>query len=124
MYKFTTILNKAIIGEGTRIGNYCEINGTIGKNCSIQAFVFIPFGITVEDNVFIGPGVVFTNDKHPPSGGNWSETLVKKGAVIGGGAVILPGVTIGINAVIGAGATVTKDVPDNETWVSNPARKL
>jgi UDP-2-acetamido-3-amino-2,3-dideoxy-glucuronate N-acetyltransferase len=123
MYKFTTILDKAQIGEGTKIGNYCEINGIIGKNCSIQAFVFIPQGITIEDDVFIGPGTIFLNDKYPPSNGrHWEKTLVKSGAVIGGGVVILPGITIG-KSIVGAGSVVTKDIPDNETWFGNPAKK-
>lgn len=96
----------------------------IGFRCKIQAFSFIPTGVNLEDDVFIGPRVTFTNDKHPPSHGNWSKTLVKRGASIGAGAIILPGLTIGENAKIGAGSVVTKDVPDNETWVGNPAKKM
>jgi len=78
------------------------------------------------DFVFVGPGVVFTNDKYPVATGNWKvkNTLVKSGASIGANATILPGVTIGKKSMIGAGAVVTKDVPDGETWVGNPARKL
>ena len=94
----------------------------IGQRVKIQAFAFIPEGVRLEDDVFIGPGVVMTNDKYPPSQ-NWTETLVKKGAVIGAGATILPGITIGIKSVIGAGSVVTKDIPDGETWVGNPASK-
>lgn len=103
------------IGDGVKIGNRCKI----------QAFAFIPKGVTIEDDVFIGPRVTFTNDKHPPSGGKgWEETLVKKGTVIGAGAVVLPGLTIGENAIVGAGSVVTKDVPDGATVVGNPARIL
>jgi len=94
----------------------------IGDNCKIQAFAFIPGGVTIEDDVFIGPGCVFTNDKHPPSS-EWSDTLVKKGAAIGANATIISGITIGENAVVGAGSVITKDIPDGETWFGNPGRK-
>ena len=101
------------IGDGVKIGNKVKI----------QAFSFIPGGVTIEDDVFIGPRVTFTNDKYPPSGGKgWSETLVKRGAVIGAGAVILPGLTIGENAKVGAGAVVTKSVPDSVVVCGNPAK--
>ena len=116
------------IGKGTKIGAFVEIgNGvTIGKNCKIQAFAYIPPGVAIEDNVFIGPHVCFTNDKRPAIGAEWQiqPTLVKMGAVIGANATILPGITIGKNAVVGAGAIVTKSVPDGETWVGNPAHKI
>lgn len=98
---------------------------SIGEDCLIQAFCFIPDWVTIEDGVFLGPRVTFTNDKRPPSyGKHWIATLVRKGASIGAAATILPGVTIGEKAVIGAGAVVTKNVPDGETWVGNPARKI
>lgn len=112
------------IGENTRIGSFCDIGPvSIGKNCIIQTMVSIPVGVVIEDNVFIGPQVVFTNDKNPPSD-EFSHTVVRTGARIGANATILPGVTIGEGALIGAGAVVTKDVPAHETWVGNPARKL
>lgn len=123
------------IGDDTRIASFVEIKkgAIIGKKCKIMAFAFIPEGVTIEDEVFIGPHVVFTNDKQPkatnPDGTlqiecNWtmSRVTVRKGASIGGGAVILPGVTIGKNALVGAGAVVTRDVPDNVTVVGNPAK--
>ncbi len=101
------------IGDGVRIG----------KKCKIQAFAFIPGGVTIEDDVFIGPRVTFTNDKYPPSSGkHWAPTLVEKGAIVGAGAVILPGVTIGRGAIVGAGSVVTKDVPAHATVYGNPAR--
>lgn len=123
---FQNIFNSEV-GEGTRIGAYVEIgNAKIGKRCAIQAYVFIPKGVTLEDDVFIGPGVVFTNDKHPKANGEWKclETLVKKGANIGANSTILPGITIGEGATIGAGSVVTKDVPAGETWIGNPAGRL
>ncbi len=118
---------KCIIGSGSVIHGLTFIgnNVRIGTNCKIQAFAFIPEGVTIEDNVFIGPHVCFTNDKHPPSGGKgWSPIIVRKGAVIGANATILAGVVIGEDAVIGAGAVVTKNVPARQTWIGNPAHKM
>lgn len=114
------------IGKGTKIAAYVEIGDDviIGNNCSIQAFSFICPCVTLEDNVFIGPHVCFTNDKKPPSHRQrWANTLVKEGASIGANCTILPGITIGKNAFIGAGSTVTKDVGDGEEWYGNPAKK-
>lgn len=103
------------------IGN----NVKVGEGCKIQPYAFIPDGVTLEDNVFVGPGAVFTNDKNPPSNGKgWAKTLVKKNAVIGANATILPGVIIGEGAKIGAGSVVTRNVPDGETWVGNPAKLI
>lgn len=112
------------IGEGCKIHSHVWIgNGVvIGDRVKIQAFSFIPTGVTIEDDVFIGPRVTFTNDKYPPSG-KWSNTIVKKGASIGACATILPGITIGENAKVGAGAVVTKDVPPNTTVVGIPAKE-
>ena len=135
------------IGEGTYIWQFCVIlkNAKIGKNCNINCQVFIENdvligdnvtikpgvqvwdGITLEDSVFIGPNVTFTNDLFPRSkntGYEMKKTLVQKGASIGANATILGGVTIGQNALIGAGSVVTKDVPANEIWVGNPAKFL
>ncbi len=123
-----------IYTEGVTIGEHCNI-GTlveiqrgvaIGNRVKIQAFVFIPVGITIEDDVFIGPHVCFTNDKLPRAYWecDYSQTLIKKGASIGAGAIILPGLTIGVNAMVGAGSVVTKDVPDFVMVVGNPARFL
>lgn len=109
--KHCTIHSHVWIGKEVQIGNYCKI----------QAFAFIPDGVVIEDHCFIGPHVCFTNDKNPPSG-KWLPTFVCQGASIGAGAVILPGVTIGREAVVGAGAVVTKDVPHGKTVVGNPAR--
>lgn len=103
------------IGTGCTIHSHVWIGDkvTIGNRVKIQAFTFIPDGVTIEDDVFIGPRVTFTNDKYPPSyGRHWKDTVVKRGATIGAGVVVLPGVTIGISACCGAGAIVTTDVED------------
>jgi acetyltransferase-like isoleucine patch superfamily enzyme len=112
------------IGEGTTVGAYCEIyKAKIGKNCSIQAFCYICPTTVIEDDVFIGPGTITLNDKYPPSHGkHWAPVIIKKGASIGGGCVLLPGVTIGEGAMIGAGSVVTKSVPKKEVWYGNPAK--
>jgi acetyltransferase-like isoleucine patch superfamily enzyme len=112
-------------GENCTIHAYTWIGDkvTMGKNVKVQAFAFIPNGVTIGDNVFVGPHVCFTNDKYPPMG-EWRDTFVQDGAVIGANATILPGVTLGYGCQIGAGAVVTKDVPPGETWVGNPAKPL
>ncbi len=115
------------------IGEDCKIHAPvwigrdvkIGNRVKIQAFCFIPDGITIEDDVFIGPGVKFANDKYPPSYGKyWGKIIVHKGAVIGIGAIILPGIEIGEEAMIGAGSVLTKSVPAGEVWCGNPAKKI
>jgi acetyltransferase-like isoleucine patch superfamily enzyme len=123
------------IGEGTRIGTFVEIQrgARVGARCKISSHTFICEGVTVEPEVFIGHGVTFINDRHPKAvnaGGklatevDWTceRTLVKRGAVIGSGATILGGITVGENALVGAGSVVTKDVPPGMTVVGNPAR--
>lgn len=116
-----------------RIGSRCTIHShvwignevTIGDDTKVQAFVFIPTGVKIGNSCFIGPRVTFTNDKHPPSHGQgWSETHVEDEVVIGAGAVILPGITLGRGCMIGAGAVVTKSVPPGQTWVGNPAKPV
>jgi len=119
---------KQTIGRGSTFGAFVDIGDgvIIGNNCKIECFVSIPPGVTLEDDVFVGPQACFTNDKHPRARGEWkmSKTLVKQGASIGANATILPGIVIGRNATIGSGSVVTKDVPDNETWAGNPAKKI
>ena len=118
---------------GARIGRNCNICShgfienqvVIGDDVTVKNGVYLYDGITLEDQVFIGPNATFTNDKTPRSKvypDAFSTTLVKRGASIGGGAVILPGITIGEYAMIGAGAVVTRDVPAHATVVGNPAR--
>ncbi len=114
------------IGKNTKIDSYVYIEEgvRIGDNCKIRPFVFIPTGVTIENNVFIGPNVTFTNDKYPRSHGKWTlvRTKVMRYASIGAGTTIIPGVRIGRNALVGAGSTVTKDIPDNAIVVGSPAR--
>jgi acetyltransferase-like isoleucine patch superfamily enzyme len=122
------------IGADTKIGAFVEIqkNATVGARCKISSHTFICEGVTLEDEVFIGHGVVFINDKRPlaTTGGkpqtedDWKvvPTLVKKGASIGSGSVVLCGVTIGENALVGAGAVVTHDVPAETVVAGVPAR--
>ena len=125
------------ISDGTKIGTFVEIQKSvvIGKNCKISSHSFICEGVTIEDRVFIGHGVMFINDKYPRAANldgsiqgeeDWTciPTLVKDGASIGSGATILCGVTIGKNAIVGAGAVVTKDVPDNTKVAGVPAKFL
>jgi acetyltransferase-like isoleucine patch superfamily enzyme len=125
------------IGDDTRIGAFVEIqkNARIGKRCKIQSHTFICEGVTIEDEVMVSHGVMFINDRDPwavnPDGSmktdkEWKciPTLVKKRAAIGSNATIMCGVTIGECALVGAGAVVTKDVPDNTIVVGNPARNL
>jgi acetyltransferase-like isoleucine patch superfamily enzyme len=125
------------IGDETKIGAFVEIqkNVRVGKRCKISSHTFICEGVTIEDNVFIGHGVVFVNDTYPratASGGrlqteeDWKvePTVIKRGASIGSGATILSNISIGENAIVGAGSVVTKDVPVNAIVAGNPARVL
>ena len=125
------------IGDSSKIGAFVEIQkgAKIGRNCKVSSHTFVCEGVTIEDNVFIGHGVMFTNDKFPratrPDGSmqtdeDWKviPTLVSRGASIGSGAVIVAGVTIGENAMIGAGAVVTKDVPAETIVAGVPSRLI
>jgi acetyltransferase-like isoleucine patch superfamily enzyme len=124
-----------VIGDESSIGTFVEIQKgvKIGSRCKIQSHTFICEGVTIEDEVFIGHNVNFLNDRHPAavtsegrvkSAADWTveTTLVKRRAAIGTGAIILPGVTVGSAAMVGAGAVVTDDVPDGAVVVGNPAR--
>lgn len=136
VHSFTNLYGCAI-GSGTRIGTFVEIQrgATIGSRCKVQSHTFVCEGVTIEDEVFVGHGVVFVNDKYPRatnSGGelqteaDWqlSRTVVESGASIGSGAVLLGGVRVGAGATVGAGALVTRDVPAAATVAGNPARPL
>ena len=114
IYRFCNIYPSAKLGNGTTVGAFCEIGDSVvvGNNCKIGAYSFIPRGVTIEDDVFVGPRTTFTNDKNPRVSGDWEllYTNVGRGASIGAGSIILPGISIGQYAVIGAGSVVTKDV--------------
>lgn len=123
---FTQIGDGVIIGEDSVIGSCCYIGfkSRLGRGVHIQHGVFLPNRSYIGDDVFIGPGVVFTDDKYPRAGNkNYKPEppIIGDGASIGAGAIILPGVKIGKRAMVGAGAVVTEDVPDDETVIGVPA---
>ena len=125
------------IGDGSRIGSFVEIQkGTrVGRNCKISSYTFICEGVTIEDEVFVGHNVTFINDKYPratsvngslQTEADWKvvPTVVKRGASVGSGATVLCGVTIGEEAIVGAGAVVTADVSPGATVAGDPARAI
>ena len=125
------------IGDGSKVGSFVEIQkgAVIGRNCKISSHTFICTGVTIEDGVFVGHGVMFINDSYPSavnadgslqSEADWKmvETRIKAGASIGSNATILCGVTVGVGALVGAGAVVTHDVPDHAIVAGVPARPV
>jgi UDP-2-acetamido-3-amino-2,3-dideoxy-glucuronate N-acetyltransferase len=125
------------IGDRTRIGPFVEVQrgALIGARCKVQSHAFVCDGVTIEDEVFVGHGVLFVNDRRPRAttaegelqgADDWTllPTRVERGASLGSGAVILGGVTIGAGALVGAGAVVTRDVAAGSTVAGNPARRL
>jgi acetyltransferase-like isoleucine patch superfamily enzyme len=134
VYSFTNLYGCAI-GDDTRIGTFVEIQrgAAIGSRCKIQSHTFVCDGVTVEDEVFVGHGVMFVNDKTPRATAESGElqteddwtllrTVVERGASIGSGAVVLGGIRIGAGALVGAGAVVTRDVPAGSVVAGVPAR--
>lgn len=127
IWQFCVILKNAVIGKNCNINFnvFIENDVIIGNNVTIKSGVQLWDGICLEDDVFIGPNVSFTNDKFPRSKsypGRFQKTIIKEGVSIGAGSVILGGITIGEHAMIGAGSVVTRDIPENELWLGNPAR--
>jgi acetyltransferase-like isoleucine patch superfamily enzyme len=123
------------IGDETKIGAFVEIqkNAKVGRRCKISSHTFVCEGVTIEDNVFIGHGVTFTNDSYPrattadgslQTESDWrvEKTLIKQGASIGSGATILPNITVGEHAIVGAGSVVTRDVAAHSIVAGNPAK--
>lgn len=136
IYHFVNLYG-CTIDDNSKIGTFVEIqkNATVGKNCKISSHTFICEGVHIKDNVFVGHGVTFINDRiprattkegKPQTEKDWvlEETIVKQGASVGSGATIMCGIEIGENAVIGAGAVVTKDVPANSIVAGNPAKVI
>lgn len=128
VWQFTVVLPGAKIGRDCNINAHCFIENdvVVGDNVTVKCGVYLWDGITLEDSVFVGPNATFTNDKKPRSKvypDKFLRTVVKRGASIGAGAVILPGLTIGEGAMIGAGAVVTKDVPAGATVYGVPAEQ-
>lgn len=125
VWHFCHITGEARIGENCTIGQNVYIAGIIGDNCKIQNNVSVYAGVILEDSVFCGPSCVFTNVLNPRTGVRqpYQQTLVRKGAVIGANATIVCGITIGQHATVGAGAVVTKDVPDYALVIGIPAKQ-
>lgn len=125
VYSFTNLYG-CRIGAETRVGPFVEIQrgASIGARCKVQSHTFVCDGVEIGDDVFVGHGVMFINDRRPRTSGDWTleRTVVEDGASIGSGATILCGVTIGRGALVGAGAVVTKDVAPGATVTGVPAR--
>jgi len=133
--KGTTVWQNCVILKGAKIGEECNINAhcfiendvLIGNRVTVKSGVYLWDSVVLEDDVFIGPNVTFTNDRFPRSKiypTQFEKIIIKKGASIGGGATLLPGITVGEKALVGAGSVVTKNVPAGVIVVGNPAKLL
>jgi UDP-2-acetamido-3-amino-2,3-dideoxy-glucuronate N-acetyltransferase len=127
IWQYVVVLPRAVIGSNCNINAHCFIENDVivGDNVTLKCGVFLWDGITVGNNVFIGPNVSFINDKYPRSKQHpapYEKTVIEDGASLGAGSVILCGIKVGRNAMIGAGSVVTRDVPANQLWAGNPAR--
>lgn len=127
VWQHSVILNDARIGNNCNINAFCFVENdvVIGDNVTIKCGVYLWDGITLEDDVHIGPGVTFTNDLYPRSKHPFKveRTVIRKGASVGANATLVPGITVGRYALIGAGSVVTRNVPNNTLWLGNPARQ-
>jgi UDP-2-acetamido-3-amino-2,3-dideoxy-glucuronate N-acetyltransferase len=126
-WQFVVVLPDAVIGDDCNICAHCFIENdvVIGDRVTVKSGVQLWDGTVVEDDVFIGPNVTFTNDRYPRSRNREAaleKTIIERGASVGGGSVLLPGIRVGKNAMIGAGSVVTKDVPEGAVMVGNPAK--
>jgi acetyltransferase-like isoleucine patch superfamily enzyme len=129
VWQFVVILPAAVIGDDCNICSHCFIENdvVVGDRVTVKSGVQLWDGVRLEDDVFVGPNVTFTNDRMPRSRvypGDFPRTIVRSGASIGGGATILPGIEIGEQAMVGAGAVVTRDVPARAIVAGNPARVI
>ncbi len=127
VWQYCVVLPQAVIGEDCNICSHCFIENDvrIGDRVTVKSGVQLWDGVRIEDDVFIGPNVTFTNDRYPRSKqypDHFEQTVIRRGASIGAGSVILCGIEIGEGAMVGAGSVVTKNVPAGELWVGNPAR--
>ncbi|HDY88165.1 MAG TPA: N-acetyltransferase [bacterium] len=126
IWQYVVVLPQAAIGRDCNICSHCFIEGdvVVGDRVTVKWGCYLPDGLVVGNKVFIGPGVTFTNDRFPRSKeypDQFSKTIIEDGASIGAGVVIIGGISIGKNSMIGAGSVVNKSVPPNELWVGNPA---
>jgi UDP-2-acetamido-3-amino-2,3-dideoxy-glucuronate N-acetyltransferase len=129
IWQYVIVLPDAEIGDNCNINAHCFIENDvkIGNNVTVKCGVYLWNGIRIGNNVFIGPNVTFTNDKYPRSKQypeSFQQTTIEDGASVGAGSIILGGIKIGKNAMIGAGSVVTKNIPENELWLGNPAKFL
>lgn len=129
VWAWAHVLGGAVVGRECNICDHTFIEGGVllGDRVTVKCGVYLWAGVEAEDDVFIGPGVVFTNDRFPRSGNRSftiEKTVLRKGCSIGGGAVLLPGIEVGVGAMVGAGSVVTKSVPARAVVVGNPARVI
>lgn len=127
VWQFSVILAGAVLGRNCNVNCHCFIENdvVVGDNVTIKSGVYLWDAVRIEDDVFVGPNVTFTTDVMPRSKqypGEYPRTLIRRGASIGGGAVLLPGIEVGEGAMIGAGAVVTKDVPPRAVMIGSPAQ--
>ena len=128
IWQYVVVLPNAVIGNNCNINAHCFIENdvTVGNNVTIKCGVYLWNGIIIDDDVFIGPNVTFTNDFYPKSKQSFDllKTKIESGASIGANATIIGGIIVGKNSLIGAGSVVTKNIPNNTLWVGNPARQV